>query len=422
LSTEHTDATRLEIGLVVAVLLLSLWLRVERIDLMQFSGDQAQFLHLAASAAAEGRLPAVGLRSSATVHLPGVFVWLLIPLATISTHPIWITVAIALLNVAGIAALYLLARRCAGPAVALCAAALLGCGLYPLHYSRSIWNFNVIPPLTCLAALGLWEALRGGRGVWLPVSAALVAALVQIHPTAAGFALAWGVAWLFGMRRGLVAASAAGVVVAALVAAPFLVHEARHDWVDLKPVPGPGHASRQGGEAVAYALSELTTRDYARYFLGDDAARFEAGTGSSAVVAGWILIAALLAGLGIHARNAWRRWRTTRDRAALGWDLLWPGWLLFTPLLLELSPLRGYPHYLSCTLPAQAYFAALGLLGWSLPVARGRALQIAVATVVCVIHVAWFAAFIRFIDANPHRATGDFTRLWRDVVPRNPRG
>lgn len=408
-------APRREAWILGGILGAAAWIRLSRLDLVMFLGDQAQNAFLALDLVGRGEVAAVALRNSQGVLSPPGFIWLVEALVLVSSHPLWLTGAVAALNVAGVYLVYLLGRDLGGRRVGLGTAALVACGPFAAQYSRSLWAPDALVPATAATALSLLVALRGGRGGWLVLSGVLLAWSVQVHPFGLAFAAAWLLAAACGMTWRLAPALAGGALGGGLLLLPFLAWQATHGWKDvpLHLAVDPRHAP---GSALAWTLDLQTTRGFSDYFLGPFGPGFEAGLGPLAAatrVAGGLVTAALLLGVFLHLGEAAKRWRASGDRAALACDVFPLAWLTFPALALEASPVVVHPHYLVVSLPVQAWFTARGLVGWDPRPRWGHLAQGLALAAVCAVHLAWFASFNRYLEIHPWRAAGDFTTCWR---------
>ncbi|MBV9582829.1 MAG: hypothetical protein JO057_29955, partial [Chloroflexi bacterium] len=72
---------------VVGILLLTLFLRLWRLDLVQFKDDQAALLRLAEDMARLGRVPLVGMTSSVGIPLAPSFEYFLAPIVAVNRDP-----------------------------------------------------------------------------------------------------------------------------------------------------------------------------------------------------------------------------------------------------------------------------------------------------------------------------------------------
>ena len=146
------------------LLLVAAWLRLGWLGISSFSFDEARVSDMALQMARDGEFAALGMQSSAGVPNFPAAVWLYaIPFA-LTTNPqlaIWLT---GLVNVAGVAALWWLARRLWGELPALVVGSLMAVSPFLIFYSRSVWSQNWLAPLGNL--LGGQRLSWRHRGFW----------------------------------------------------------------------------------------------------------------------------------------------------------------------------------------------------------------------------------------------------------------
>ena len=104
----------------IAIVLLTIFLRLWRLDLVIFMDDQATLLRLAEDIARLGSLPLAGMTSSIGIPLAPTFEYLLAPIVAVSRDPRVATAAIGLANAAGVAGTLALGWRWFSPADRRC--------------------------------------------------------------------------------------------------------------------------------------------------------------------------------------------------------------------------------------------------------------------------------------------------------------
>ena len=162
-------------------------LRLYALDAMEFKGDERESLWLAQQLIAEhpwsssAPWPAYGLISSNGVGNAPLFTWIIAALWAVTRHPVWLTTAIAVLNVVTLYPLWCWARRRMDEFRALMTLAIVAFSPFFILFSRKIWapDFMLAALLLVLWAVEWW---RSGR-VWRAVALLLLAALVvgQLH-------------------------------------------------------------------------------------------------------------------------------------------------------------------------------------------------------------------------------------------------
>lgn len=158
-----------------------------------FLGDQAELLALSRSAFDHHALIATGIYSSINTLNPPVSAWLYAPFALLG-GPLAAALFTALANIAAIGLLYALTTRYGGRCAGFVAALLYATASGAVHYSRFIWQQNLMAPFLLLLLGALLAGLVERRVGWLGWAALFWGVCFQLHPTAgallAPFALA----------------------------------------------------------------------------------------------------------------------------------------------------------------------------------------------------------------------------------------
>ena len=104
---------RLALQVLPAVLIVALaaWLRLQRLDLVQFLNDEGQALLFAEDLVRLGKVPLVGLITSVGMQSPPTFIYVLAPVVALSRDPAVASGLIGLANVAAVGGVLVLAWR-----------------------------------------------------------------------------------------------------------------------------------------------------------------------------------------------------------------------------------------------------------------------------------------------------------------------
>lgn len=353
--------------LALGVVALAAFLRFLFFDLMEFKIDEVRALRLAERALTHG-VPRTGMLSGVGVPNPPGFIQALMPAALVGFDPLLTGAWIALLNLAAVALLVLAGRRLGSPRAGLWAGALMAAHPWLVLFSRKPWAQSLLPLLVTLLLLAVIRCMRVPRSRAVCCVPPLIAFAWQVHYSAYAV-LAFGLAWLANelrLRRLHVPMALAGVVVAALIASPYLRHLLETDFADLKASLDVGTAGAAGAVAADSVANWARTA-----FAGGLGAPFRATVEPLDAALGGArgvllqLLALLATGLVLGAAGcAWLRPRTTR------WLLL----LAVLPLALYLlRGIRSPPHDFLPGLPPLLLLAGLGLdrlgrrrpwLGW----------------------------------------------------------
>ncbi len=223
---------RRELLLFATIVLLAVVLRVGWPTLTEFKFSEARLEALALEFTQEGRLPLVGVPSSAGFDHSPISVYLYIPPFLLTANPIPATIYGGLVSAAAVVLCWYLARRWpgGGAEAALIAALLLAVGPWSAAFGRKIWQV-VFVPFLALVFIGLMiSALVEGRRWRLAWALLAYTLLVQVHPSALSLAPAI-VLWLvIFWRQVRLPALLVGAGLGLLTCIPFIVHQFQHDW------------------------------------------------------------------------------------------------------------------------------------------------------------------------------------------------
>jgi hypothetical protein len=405
-----------ELWLVVAILLLATVLRVGWPTMTEFKFSEARLAALALEVTREGRIPLVGVPSSAGFDHSPISAYLYVPAFLFTTDPIPATIYGGLVGVAAVALCWWLARRWPGGGrwAAMTATLIFAVSPWSVAFSRKIWQVAFVPLLT-LAFIGLAiSALIEGSGpapskrrqwrlAWAIVAYAL---LVQVHPSAISLAPAF-VLWLIVFwRRIRFVPLLVGGVLGILTAVPFLAHQIQSGWpalVSLGSLPAAEwdlSAVQLGWEAISgRSIHALAGASYPLLTIVPELDR-------SFDLIGWLALGASL-GLLWRVVTRWRAAEPTEQQAARI-DLVLLSWLIVPIVLNVRHSLELHLHFFALVAPA-AYLIIGRAAGIVLRNVRSRApkwyrpLALAGAAVLGVLALAQVIALVlmgRFVATN----------------------
>jgi hypothetical protein len=286
------------------------------------------------------------------------------------------------------------------------AAALFAASPWAVFFSRKLWAQNQ-PSLTLLfvAALTAWAARR--RPWALTGALAAVAGLVGLHLGGLAFIFVLGVTVLIFHRRLRPLPLLVGLAAVLLLVGPYLLHDARHGWPNLRAFPDLARRESQV-DLQAFSMAGMTVGGWHFWDL--------AGAAHEDLLAGlpplWALD--LLETTAFWASLTWLaiwliRWGI-RKRGPLEGDaaarLVLLCWLV-VPLLLQIrhaAPLG--PHYFILLYPAPHVAIALAaddLWAW-IKQRRARLVVGATGVLLLVALIAWqvwaFESLLTFVDTH----------------------
>lgn len=232
--------------LVIGLLVVASWLRLWNIDgSLQFLGDQGRDALVVSRIFSEFDPVFIGpVTSVGNMYLGPLYYYFMLPWLFLSyPSPVGPAIAVGVLGVLSVAAVYYLGKKMVGPTAAAWAAFFLTFSHVVVYYSRFSWNPNPAP----LVAMGMmyctYVAWKKNTWYWLGV-AACFSVLIQLHYLTLLSAGGAGVIWLLQLFEVLKTKSfnlksfltrtmlAAGIVLISLT--PLLLFDWKHNWLNAK--------------------------------------------------------------------------------------------------------------------------------------------------------------------------------------------
>jgi len=253
--------------LIGLILLATAWLRLSRLDLMEFKKDEALSVMMIVDALSGQGLPTHSIASSVGVYNPPILIYLLLMPGLFSSDPIWLTQFIALLNVAAIFLCYWFGRKIWNDRVGLIAAVLFATSPWAVIYSRKIWAPDCMPIFSLLVLGGLHQLCAHGDRRWFLPATIAAGLMPGIHFVGLFAALIVGLFILvFRPKVGWTNWLVAGAVLA-MMYLPFLLK----DWSTFKSGPP---LSAPAFSVTAFVLAgEIMSHFGIDYLLLGDSAR-----------------------------------------------------------------------------------------------------------------------------------------------------
>jgi 4-amino-4-deoxy-L-arabinose transferase-like glycosyltransferase len=423
---------RWELLVVLGIAALAAWLRLRRLDLVEFKVDEAIAIDMARGVL-DGHFPTAGLTSSTGARNPPLLIYLMaIPLA-VRDDPVAATAFVALLAVAAVTLTYVVLRPRFGPLTALGAAAFFAAAPWAVLFGRKVWGQNVLPVVSVGLLWSLFVVLERERSravAFVPIGLCLA---FQLNFSAIALLVPAAAVLLYRARDINWRALAVGAGVAFLLIEPWLLHQTTHDFEDISALVSRGAAEEaatpESGPVDAFRLTlDVVGAGGWEYVTGDSQTRFAREAGAIwtlARLAGAVAAALFVLGLVSSAVCVVRASRLARRRPWLELDLaaarrllllVWlaGAWLVYAAPASD----RLYPHYLIITFPVSFIVLALGLADLTDAlrnrVGRGAWLPAAAAVVVVGVALAAFSvSFQRYVGREGGTA-GDYGIVYRD--------
>jgi len=413
LSRPHSDTAPKQTWLILgAILLLAAGLRLTRLGLVEFKYDEATTARSALRIARDGEFPAVGMVSSEGPRNPALMSYVLAVPFAFSRDPRLAAGWVALLGVAAVGLTYWLGYTFFDWRVGAVAAVLFATSPWAVFQSRKIWAQN-LPLFTILFVFSVLTLVTR-RAPWALVPAmAAVGCLVSLHLGGLAFVLVLTVVAILFSENVQPGPLLIGLVLLLGILAPYVVHDARHDWSNLRSLWGLAPSSA-GFNPQAFTMAARVASGYHLQDL--------AGAGHAnflATMPNLLWIDQVEIGL-FWIGFVWLVWRVAREGLAQRAGLSTLGrarvvllcWFLIpAALLTRRTPVQ--PHDFNLLYPVQHLVIALliaDVLDWVKPrldrVSRTAARWFSVVPVLLVTGVViWQIVFqqtlLTFVDKHP---------------------
>lgn len=165
------------------ILLAAGFLHFYKINTTELDEDQAKLYRLAYDAVHHALLPVTSNVASIGISNPPGVIYLFMPLAALSSNPMWGAVLVGVFTTAAAVLTYFFTRRYYGRFAGTVAALLYATAAGPLNYARFIWQPNLMPPFVVLFMFALFWGVVERRKGWLWPALVLFGILYQMHPT-----------------------------------------------------------------------------------------------------------------------------------------------------------------------------------------------------------------------------------------------
>lgn len=210
------------IGLLV-VLILATAIRLYRVDAVEFYHDEAMLGMLAQEMADGQTFPLQGIVSSVGIPNPPQTVYTILPPFWFSNDPVFITSWVILLNIIGVALLYIITLRQFGFAPALLAATFYAVNPWAVMYSRKLWAQDYVNPFLLLALFFAQLGFRDGKRWAQILTVPVMLWGMQIHFAAWALVPLFGWIILAGRKNWHIRSLIFSAILSLLVLTPFIL-------------------------------------------------------------------------------------------------------------------------------------------------------------------------------------------------------
>jgi hypothetical protein len=323
----------------------------------EFKSDEAHIASLAFDVAAGRALPLQGTGTSIGLPKSALSIYLYALPSLLWRSPLWLTLCTAAWNVLAIALCWRFARRYWGPAAAWCAALLLATNPWAIHFSRKIWEPNLLSPFVLAWAITGALAFVEGRRWALALHLILLSAAIQLHYSA--LALVPVTAFLLVRERHRVdwRSLGFGLALAIALAIPFVLHLlTRSDGAGWTSVLRLLSTARFDRQSLRFWWV-MATGSEIHALAGADAYQEFLRTLPPVGVVPWAMGALVVSGICLWLWKVWRH-QAEEDNAA---SLLVAFWALSPLLLFSWHVVPTHLHYYVVSVPAQCLAAGFAV-------------------------------------------------------------
>lgn len=237
LQSSHSWQGPAEAGLVLLLLVLSLFLRLRGLDTTGIWNDQAFTLGTAMRWVNGGDMPLAANISSLGFVNPPMIEYLYAVALWVGSDIISVAVLTLIAGIVAVAAAGCATLRVFGKLAAFWTVLTFAVNPWSVYYSQLIWNQTMVPVFASLtfACLLVYFA-REQRPVYLILSFVWAACMSQVHPGSSIQLFTMGLVFLIYRRRLKPWPFVAGIASFALLYTPYLLYERGVEWRDLNVI------------------------------------------------------------------------------------------------------------------------------------------------------------------------------------------
>jgi hypothetical protein len=338
------------IGLLLVVILAA-GIRFYRVDAVEFYHDEAMLGMLAQEMAGGQTFPLQGIVSSVGIPNPPQTVYTILPPFWFSNDPVFLTSWVIVLNLIGVALLYVVTLRQFGVAPALFAATFYAVNPWAVMYSRKLWAQDYVNPFLLLALLFAQLGFRDGKRWAQLLTVPIMLWGMQIHFAAWALIPLFGWIILAGRKNWHIRSLIFSAILSVMVLTPFILGIIQTLGQDPTRIGDSLSASAGrdldgGGSPWVHWLRLLTGEGIETWLLPSNG-------GVLFIAAPWIAV--FLIPLFLTA--VWTLFRH------YGWGM-WGAfalWLILPTVAFDIALSDVWPHYLIPLLPGFAILLGLSL-------------------------------------------------------------
>jgi 4-amino-4-deoxy-L-arabinose transferase-like glycosyltransferase len=251
------------------IILVSAFLRLYRLDMTPFAGDQSVLYRLAYDAVHKGLIPVTSNSGSIfAMHPPLAIYFFMLPVV-LSSDPLWADVMTAFFNITAVLLAYIFTRRYYGRLAATIATSLFATSEASVVFSRFTWQPTLLAPFVLLFLFALFRGVVERRPGWLFPALLLLGVMYQLHEITLVLAVPLFAALLLAPRQTIRLRDVFfALSCLAIIFAPYLIWEANTMFADIHTIFSQARAHAHiDGKALIFYVRFLNSYYYDDRFL-----------------------------------------------------------------------------------------------------------------------------------------------------------
>ncbi len=235
---------RTEVLIILMILLLAAFFRFYRIsEYMTFLGDEGRDALMIKRILVDHDIPLLGPPTSiGNIYLGPLYYYMMtVPMAIFWLDPIAAAAQVAIIGVLTVGLVYYLSREWFGKWAALVSASLYAISPVNIIYSHSSWNPNPAPFFALLAVIGIVKLNKTGNFLWLILTGAALAFVLQMHYLALILVPVLSFLWLYqvlrgGKNRNAIKGTLGAVTIFLFLMSPLVIFDLKYDYMNYKAI------------------------------------------------------------------------------------------------------------------------------------------------------------------------------------------
>lgn len=334
----------------IFVFLISALFRLTYLNLIEFKGDEATNLYLAAQPLFGNPMPYGGTLSSVGILNPPIFNYFLFLFTLLSLDPKVISFMIGSLNSLALAFLFLIIKRFYNTRIALITTTLFAFSPWAIIYSRKIWPQDFIILLLVPLLYSIHKIVKENNAKYWVLYTFLSIFLIQLHQSGLFFVPLLTIFLLLNKAKINIKAILVGCLIGIIPLIPYISFEISNKCPDCKAYVA-AKKSLSGRFPIVFIrpLQILSQGDF-QFLLYDDMEKFSQSFPFAFNLRRIFYIEYLLVPLGLFL--FWKKNKKYR---------LFVYTSIFLPLLYFLSSIVPHMHYFIVLMPFLFLFLGFSL-------------------------------------------------------------